>query len=85
MAVKTDFTGWQRQTQITKINPQKKHRLRTMSKKITDGQTSFTVPTSPLILMRITIHRFCNYLRPSNNSRQLIFNINAVALALIIY
>ena len=26
----------------------------------------------------------CNYLRPSNNSRQLIFNINAVVLALII-
>ena len=25
----------------------------------------------------------CNYLRPSNNSRQLIFNINAVVLALI--
>ena len=25
-----------------------------------------------------------NYLRPSNNSRQLIFNINAVVLALII-
>ena len=24
----------------------------------------------------------CNYLRPSNNSRQLIFNINAVVLAL---
>ena len=23
----------------------------------------------------------CNYLRPSNNSRQLIFNINAVVLA----
>ena len=26
----------------------------------------------------------CNYLRPSNNSRQLIFNINAVVLVLII-
>ena len=26
----------------------------------------------------------CNYLRPSNNSGQLIFNINAVVLALII-
>ena len=26
----------------------------------------------------------CNYLRSSNNSRQLIFNINAVVLALII-
>ena len=26
----------------------------------------------------------CNYLRPSNNSRQVIFNINAVVLALII-
>ena len=26
----------------------------------------------------------CNYLRPSNNSRQLIFNINAVALIVII-
>ena len=26
----------------------------------------------------------CNYLRPSNNSRQLIFKINAVVLALII-
>ena len=26
----------------------------------------------------------CNYLRPSNSSRQLIFNINAVVLALII-
>ena len=26
----------------------------------------------------------CNYLLPSNNSRQLIFNINAVVLALII-
>ena len=26
----------------------------------------------------------CNYLCPSNNSRQLIFNINAVVLALII-
>ena len=25
----------------------------------------------------------CNYLRPSNNSRQLIFNINAVVLALL--
>ena len=26
----------------------------------------------------------CNYLRPSNNSRQLIFNINAVVLIVII-
>ena len=26
----------------------------------------------------------CNYLRPSNNSRQLIFNINAVVLKVII-
>ena len=26
----------------------------------------------------------CNYLRPSNNSRQLIFNINAVILIVII-
>ena len=26
----------------------------------------------------------CNYLRPSNNSRQVIFNINAVVLVLII-
>ena len=27
----------------------------------------------------------CNYLRPSNNSRQLIFNINAVVLIVKIY
>ena len=27
---------------------------------------------------------FCNYLRPSNNSRQLIFNINVVFLIVII-
>ena len=26
----------------------------------------------------------CNYLRPSNNSRQMIFNINAVVLIVII-
>ena len=27
----------------------------------------------------------CNYLRPSNNSRQLIFNINAVVLIVIFF
>ena len=33
-------------------------------------------PSGPLV---------CNYLRPSNNSRQLIFSINAVVLIVIIF
>ena len=31
------------------------------------------------------VSHVCNYLRPSNNSRQLIFNIKAVVLIVIIF
>ena len=43
-----------------KKDPQKKHPLGTVNKKITGGlSTSFMVPTSSLILMWIKIHRIC--------------------------
>ena len=36
------------------------------------------------LIKQVYISLVCNYLRPSNNSRQFIFNINAVVLILII-
>ena len=41
------------------------------------GKVNYLIKTDVFSLV-------CNYLRPSNNSRQLIFNINAVVLALMI-
>ena len=41
------------------------------------GKVNYLIKTGVFFLV-------CNYLRPSNNSRQLNFNINAVVLALII-
>ena len=41
------------------------------------GKVNYLIKTGDFSLV-------CNYLRPSNNSRQLIFNMNAVVLAQII-
>ena len=41
------------------------------------GKVNYLIKTGVFSLV-------CNYLRPSNNSRQLIFNINAVVLIVII-
>ena len=40
------------------------------------GKVNYLIKTGVFSLV-------CNYLRPSDNSRQLIFNINSVVLALI--
>ena len=42
------------------------------------GKVNYLIKTGGISLIR-------SYLRPSNNSRQLIFNINAVVLIVIMY
>ena len=41
------------------------------------------ISTAESCMEKCVFSLVCNYLRPSNNSRQLIFNINDVVLALI--